>query len=97
MKAVERSFETLFGVRAEHTLVLVRSRSCGGLVCGDYWEHVEYDAEGRLAASYASFDEVDQRTGQHRSGYRKLSPDGRVLREVSGLHVGAPRDRRLSA
>src|SRR5829696_7986467 len=37
------NFETLFGIPHHYRLVLIRSRSRGGRVRGDYWSHHEVD------------------------------------------------------
>ncbi len=81
----EPNFEAVFTVPSTHRLVAVRSRSRGGLVCGIYWEHEEYDEAGRLAARYESCDEMTA-AGERRSGWRKHDPAGRLV--ASGDDLG---------
>jgi hypothetical protein len=71
------SFEALFRVSALHRLVLVKSRSRGGRLSGEYWEHEEYDGLGRLIARYHCYKEVEP-SGQRRCGWRRYNPDSRV-------------------
>jgi hypothetical protein len=80
-----RTFERIFRVAPTHRLVAVRSRARGGLVRSEHWEHEEYDADGRLIARYESFEEIATATGQRRSGYRKLAPDGSVVATANDL------------
>src|SRR5215211_5302104 len=75
------NFEAIFGVAADHRLDQVRSRSRGGAVHGTFWNHEEYDADGRLVARYESFQEVDSAAGTSRSGWVKYDADGWVVDE----------------
>ena len=68
------NFESIFRIPASHRLLVVRSRTRGGLFSAVYWEHEEYDAAGRLICRYKSFDEV--------------SPAG--LRQVAGTNTTVP-------
>ena len=44
--------EAFFRIPPTHRLLVVRSRSRGGLVSAVYWEYEEYDTTGRLIARY---------------------------------------------
>ena len=72
------NFEAIFGVAADHRLEQVRSRSRGGALRGTFWNHEEYDADGRLVARYESFQELDSAAGTSRSGWVKYDADGWV-------------------
>jgi hypothetical protein len=50
-------------------------------VRGTFWNHEEYDADGRLVARYESFQEVDSAAGTSRSGWVKYDADGWVVDE----------------
>jgi hypothetical protein len=75
------NFEAIFGVAADHRLEQVRSRSRGGALHGTFWNHEEYDADGRLVARYESFQEFDAAAGTSRSGWVKYDADGWVVDE----------------
>lgn len=51
-------FEDIFNVPVDHHLSVVRSRSRGGAVVAEFWEHEEYDPSGRLLARYESYEEI---------------------------------------
>ncbi len=70
------SFEAVFKVPHGHRLELVRTRSKGGELRGEYCSHEEFDSQGQLVARYESFCEIDQRTGSAKSGFLKDAPDG---------------------
>ena len=70
------SFEAVFKVPLQHRLELVRSRSRGGELRGEYCSHEEFDSYGRLVARYESFCEIDQRTGSAKSGWSRQAPEG---------------------
>ncbi|HEX2552915.1 MAG TPA: hypothetical protein VHL98_04385 [Microvirga sp.] len=72
------NFEAVFGIPATHRLLAVRSRSRGGPVSGQYWEHEEYDASGARVGRYESFEEVTA-SGARRSGWRKFDPAGSLV------------------
>ena len=74
------NFENIFRIPASHRLLAVRSRSRGGLFSAVYWEHEEYDGDGRLICRYKSFDEVSP-AGPRRSGWRKYDGAGRLIDE----------------
>jgi len=74
------SFETIFRIPASHHLLAVRSRSRGGLFSAVYWEHEEYDGDGRLICRYKSFDEISP-AGLRRSGWRKYDGAGLLIDE----------------
>jgi hypothetical protein len=80
------SFERLFAVPAQHRLELHSSRSRGGLLRGVYWEHEEYDEDGRLIARYRSFDETAS-NGQRGSGWEKYAPSGELITEGGPWHM----------
>ena len=46
------SFEEMFGVCPEHRLVLVKSRSVGGDLPIERWDHEEFDHTARMVARY---------------------------------------------
>jgi hypothetical protein len=74
------NFESIFQIPASHRLLVVRSRSRGGLFNAVFWEHEEYDATGRLICRYKSFDEVNP-AGLRRSGWYKYDGAGCILDE----------------
>ena len=78
---LELNFEAVFSVPAMHRLVAVRSRSRAGVVAGTFWDHEEYDADGRLVARYESFEESDAQGRVRRSGWRKYDLDRGLIAE----------------
>jgi len=74
------NFENIFRVPAGHRLLAVRSLSRGGSFSAVYWEHEEYDGDGRLICRYKSFDE-ESPAGLRRSGWRKYDGAGLLLDE----------------
>jgi hypothetical protein len=76
----DSNFEAVFHIPSTHYLLVVRSRSRGGLLSGVYWEHEEYDTSGALIARYKSFSESDA-SRVCRSGWRKYDLAGRLIRE----------------
>jgi hypothetical protein len=80
----EPNFEAIFDIPAPHRLLMVRSRSRGGLVAGVYWEHEEYDQRGAFVARFQSFVESDQGGGRM-SGWRKYDAAGHVVEEAEWL------------
>ena len=74
------NFEAIFRVPSAHSLLVVRSRSRGGLLSGVYWEHEEYDTTGALIARYQSFSE-SRDGGVRQSGWRKFDLAGRLIAE----------------
>ena len=79
-----QNFEAIFRIPVTHRLLVVRSRSRGGLWSGVYWEHEEYDPRGMQIARYESFVESDQ-AGVRRSGWRKYDATGRLIEEDEWL------------
>jgi hypothetical protein len=75
-----QNFESVFQIPTTHCLLVVRSRSRGGLFSAVYWEHEEYDSNGRLICRYKSFDEVSP-GGRRRSGWCKYDDAGRLIDE----------------
>jgi hypothetical protein len=73
-----QNFESVFRIPTSHRLLVVRSRSRGGLFSAVYWEHEEYDGDGRLICRYKSFDEVGP-AGFRRSGWCKYDGAGRLI------------------
>lgn len=78
-------FEDIFNVPAGHCLLAVRSRSRGGPVTTEFWEHEEYDSGGRLTARYESYEELTP-AGPRHGCWRKLDGSGRVMRVGGRLH-----------
>jgi YD repeat-containing protein len=78
------NFEAIFRIPPTHRLLVVRSRSRGGLVSAVYWEHEEYDASGRLIAWYKSFEEVSP-AGIQQRGWCKYDGAGRLVAEADSL------------
>ena len=74
------SFEALFCIPPRHQLVLVRSRSRGGLESRISWGHEEYDTTGQLVARYESF-EATGAAGEQMSRWRRFNPQGEVTAE----------------
>ncbi len=72
------NFEAVFQVPSTHRLLLVRSRSRGGLDPGVYWGHEEYCSAGRLLARYECFEEVSA-AGERRCGWRKFDETGQLI------------------
>jgi hypothetical protein len=73
-----RSFEQAFRIPAGHRLEQVKTRACGGVVRGTYWDHEEYDAAGHLVARYHSFLELSDE-GMYRCGWRKYNSHGHLI------------------
>jgi hypothetical protein len=82
------NFEAIFRIPPTHRLLVVRSRSRGGLVSAVYWEHEEYDTTGRLIARYKSFEEVSP-AGTQQRGWCKYDGNGRLLSEADSLSCAA--------
>jgi hypothetical protein len=80
----EHNFEAIFQIPVTHHLVLVRSRSQGGSVLTENWEHDEYDASGHLVAHYSSFQQVSA-TSKGQCGWRKLDKDSQWVSERDAL------------
>jgi hypothetical protein len=80
----EHNFEAIFQIPVTHQLVLVRSRSQGGLVLTENWEHDEYDSSGRLVARYSSFQQVSA-TSKGQCGWCKFDKDSERLSERDAL------------
>ena len=74
------SFEALFCIPQRHQLVLVRSRSRGGLASRMSWGHEEYDTTGQLVARYESLEETGA-AGEQISRWRRFNPQGEVTAE----------------
>lgn len=70
------NFENIFNVPAGHHLVAVRSRSRGGAVVAEFWEHEEYDPAGCLLARYESYEEIGPEGPRH-GCWRKFDRSGR--------------------
>ena len=82
------NFEAFFRIPPTHRLLVVRSRSRGGLVSAVYWEHEEYDTAGQLIARYKSFEEISP-AGVQQCGWCKYDGHGRLLAEVDFLSCAA--------
>ena len=80
-----RNFEAIFQIPAAHQLVLVRSRSQGCPISAVFWEHDEYDAQGRLVARYCSFEQVNA-SGDRQRGWRRFDSHGHLVSEDDDLH-----------
>ncbi len=78
-------FEDIFNVAADHQLLPVRSRSRGGAVVAEFWEHEEYDPSGRLLARYESYEEIGPEGSRH-GCWRKFDVSGRLVRVGGRLH-----------
>ena len=74
-------FEEIFGIPKDHTLRLASQRLG---YSDENWTHEEYDRQGRLVARYKSWDCLSLGRS-HRSGWRKLSVDGKILEEHNDL------------
>ena len=72
-------FEAIFRVPAGHRLVAIRSRSRGGAVMSEFWEHEEYAPDGCLVARFETYEEID-RAGARRGCWRKFDSAGRLIR-----------------
>ena len=79
-----RNFEAIFQIPAAHHLVLVRSRSQGCPISAVFWEHNEYDAQGRLVAHYRSFEQVSA-SGERQRGWRRFDSHGGLVNEDDDL------------
>ncbi len=79
------NFAGIFNIPADHHLVTVRSRSRGGPVVTEFWEHEEYDPGGRLLARYESYEELTPAGARH-GCWRKLDSSGCVVRAGGRLH-----------
>ncbi len=71
------TFEQIFKIKEGHALKEVRFRQGN---YDDHWEHEERNAEGEFVARYESWDHMPPRQ-PHKVGWRKFSPDGRLLEE----------------
>ena len=80
----DHKFEAIFRIPANHTLLVVRSRSRGGPVGSVRWEHEEYDASGLLVARYESFAEMNP-VGLRLSGWCKYDLEGNPIGEGEWL------------
>ena len=78
------NFEAFFRIPPTHRLLVVRSRSRGGLVSAVHWEHEEYDTTGRLIARYKSFEEVSP-AGTQQRGWCKYDGNGHLVAEADSL------------
>jgi hypothetical protein len=79
-----RNFEAIFQIPATHQLVLVRSRSQGCPISAVFWEHDEYDPQGRLVARYCSFEQVNA-SGDRQRGWRRFDSHGHLVSEDDDL------------
>jgi hypothetical protein len=79
-----RNFEAIFQIPATHQLVLVRSRSQGCPISAVFWEHDEFDAQGRLVARYRSFEQVSA-SGERQRGWRRFDSHGQLVSEDNDL------------
>ena len=77
---MQPTFEVLFSIPDHHRLVLVRSRTVGGLMRGTYWTHEEADQNGSVVARYESYEEADNK-GQVQCGWRKYDSAGCLVDE----------------
>jgi hypothetical protein len=82
------NFEAFFRIPPTHRLLVVRSRSRGGLVSAVYWEHEEYDTTGRMIARYKAFEEVSP-AGVQQCGWCKYDGNGRLVAQVDSLSCTA--------
>jgi hypothetical protein len=79
-----RNFEAIFQIPATHQLVLVRSRSQGCPMSAVFWEHDEYDAQGRLVAHYRSFEQVNA-SGERQRRWCRFDSHGHLVSEDHDL------------
>ena len=49
-----------------------------------FWEHDEYDSQGRLLAHYFSFEQVND-LGERQTGWRKFDSHGHLVSEDDDL------------
>jgi hypothetical protein len=82
-------FEAVFGIRSGHVLRLAGARQrVAGRVRQEWWEHEEFDAEGRLIAVYESWAVSDAMTGRRADGgFVEYSATGEFVRRRSGLEA----------
>ena len=80
----EHNFEAVFQIPANHSLVLIRSRSQGCPLTAISWEHDEYDMLGRLVARYRSFEQVNS-AGEIQRGWRRFDCHGHMMSEDDDL------------
>jgi hypothetical protein len=78
-------FESVFNIPATHQLFAVRSRSRGGPVLTEFWEHEEYSPDGHLVARYESYEEIGP-TGTRYGCWRKFDTSGRLVTVGGSLH-----------
>jgi hypothetical protein len=81
----EHNFEAVFHIPATHRLVLVRSRSQGCPLSAIFWEHDEFDMQGRLVARYRSFEHVMNPEGETQRGWRRFDCHGHMMSEEDDL------------
>ncbi len=79
------AFEKVFDVPEEHQLLAVRSRSRGGTVVAEFWEHEEYDPSGCLLARYESYEEISPEGPRH-GCWRKFDSSGQLVRVGGRLY-----------
>jgi hypothetical protein len=78
-------FESLFNIPSTHQLFAVRSRSRGGSVLAEFWEHEEYSPDGHLVACYESYEEIAS-SGTRHGCWRKFDRSGRLVTVGGKLH-----------
>ena len=78
-------FESVFNIPATHQLSAVRSRSRGGAVLAEFWEHKEYGPDGHLVARYESYEEISP-AGAMSGCWRKFDMAGRLVTVGGSLH-----------
>lgn len=75
---MQPTFEVLLSIPDHHRLVLVRSRTVGGLMHGTYWTHEQVDETSVVVARYESYEEADGK-GQVQCGWRKYDSAGSIV------------------
>ncbi|NGM24303.1 hypothetical protein G3576_30215 [Roseomonas stagni] len=81
MSEADSSTREAFSVPADHRLVQTGYKQSGHLGQYEKWTYDQYDAAGQLVARYEEWDEVSVGAGWAQRGWRKLSPQGAVLKE----------------
>jgi hypothetical protein len=88
MREADIDTRTAFGIPPSHRLVATGHSASGHLGQYEKWSYEEFDENGQLVARYLEWDDVSVGAGWAQRGWRKLSPDGAVLKEQIDRDTG---------
>lgn len=84
------TFEQVFKIPGNHTLVEIELAVKGATAPSDLWLHEEYDSFGNLVAKYASWKFASLKPiFKSQSGFKKYSPFGQLLTESAELNFNS--------